>query len=140
MASRAARCACGRVTLVVETEPAVVSVCHCDFCQKRTGSVFQVGAYFGPDEPFAITGETRAYNGLEQDGAASVSGTSVTYHFCPTCGSTVYWEVEGLYRGLPVGNFVDPELPPPTQELHTADRHGWVTPVPGADQLPGAFE
>ena len=86
-----------------------------------------------------ITGETRAYNGLEQDGATSVSGTSVTYHFCPTCGSTVYWEVEGLYRGLPVGNFVDPDFPPPTQELHTADRHRWVTPIPGADQVPGAF-
>ena len=34
--------ACGRLHVSVESEPMMVAVCHCDFCQKRTGSVFQV--------------------------------------------------------------------------------------------------
>ena len=68
-----------------------VAICHCDFCQKRTGSVFQVGAYFPADEPIEVRGETKAYNGLEIDGVGNAAGASVTYNFCPTCGSTVYW-------------------------------------------------
>jgi len=46
-----------------------VAVCHCDFCQKRTGSVFQVGAY-DKDQHIEISGETKSYNGLEVDGVA----------------------------------------------------------------------
>ena len=139
MPIRTARCACGRVTLTVENEPGMVATCHCDFCQKRTGSVFQVGAFFGPDEPFEMSGETRAYNGLEMDGVGTVSGTSVTYHFCPTCGSTMHWGVDGLYRAVPVGNFVDPDFPTPTMEVHTSDRHRWVAEIPDARQFPAAF-
>jgi hypothetical protein len=101
--------------------------------------VFQVCAIFGPDEPFEVTGETRAYNGLEIDGAPSVSGMSITYHFCPTCGSTMHWGVDGLYRAVPVGNFVAADLPAPSLEIHTSDRHRWVPAIPDAQQLPGAF-
>ena len=46
--SRTAECACGRVQVTVENEPVAVVTCHCDFCQKRTGSAFQVSALF-PD-------------------------------------------------------------------------------------------
>ena len=127
------------MTLTVENEPGAVAVCHCDFCQRRTGSVFQVGAVFGPDGPFEIVGATRAYNGAEMDGTPSVSGTSVTYHFCPTCGSTVHWGVDGLYRSVPVGNFVDPDFPPPTMEFHASDRHRWVPEIPGTQQFAADF-
>lgn len=127
------------MTLAVDNDPFVVLVCHCDFCQRRTGSVFQVGAYFGADEPLEIDGETRAFNGAELDGTPTVTGNSVTYHFCPTCGSTVWWDVEGVFRALPVGNFVDADFPAPTMEAHTADRHRWVPEIPGAEQFPAAF-
>jgi len=139
MGKRTATCACGRVTLTVENEPGMIAACHCDFCQKRTGSVFQVGAYFGPDEPFEIIGETRIFNGMEMDGVPSVRGASVTYYFCPTCGSTVYWEEKGSHRAVPVGNFVDADFPAPTMEVHTADRHRWVPEIPGALQFPAEF-
>ncbi len=44
-----AECACGRVQVTVHNEPLMVATCHCDFCQKRTGSVFQVGADYARD-------------------------------------------------------------------------------------------
>jgi hypothetical protein len=49
---------------MVENEPIAVAVCHCDFCQKRTGSVFYVTAYFMTGEGIEIRGETKVYNGL----------------------------------------------------------------------------
>ena len=134
--TRTAECACGRVQVSVESEPFLVATCHC--CQKRTGSVFQVGAYFAVDEPLEVRGETKTYNGLEIDGVPNAAGDAVTYYFCPTCGSTIYWIIrEGQIPllGIAVGNFVGPALPPPTMEVHTEMRHAWVTPVVGAEQL-----
>jgi hypothetical protein len=132
--TRTAECACGRVRVTVQNEPLMVATCHCDFCQKRTGSVFQVGAYYAGDEKIDVSGETKAYNGLEIDGVGNAAGDSVTYHFCPTCGSTVYWRKEGEnpILAIAVGNFVDPEFPAPIMEGHLEMRHHWVLPVPGA--------
>ena len=110
-------------------------VCHCDFCQKRTGSVFQVGAYFTEDQFVTTTGDVQSYNGLEVDGVAAANGASGTYRFCPTCGSTVFWDAGPGLRGVAVGNFVDPSFPPPTIESSTSPRHRWVQPVPGAGQF-----
>jgi hypothetical protein len=44
------------------------------------------------------------------------SGNALTFHFCPTCGSTVYWESEGFpgYVAVAIGNFADPDFPAPT--------------------------
>jgi hypothetical protein len=139
MATRTARCGCGRVHVTVEGEPVLVGACNCDFCQKRSGSVVGVQAYFAPDQLVGINGETNAYNGLEVDGVASQEGRPLVYHFCATCGSTLYWTVEDTSGTaaicVAVGNFVDPDFPPPTREYYTVLRHRWVRPVPSADQF-----
>jgi len=131
MTTRTAQGACGRLRVTVPGEPIFVGVCHCDFCQKRTGSVFQVGAYYPKDQHVEISGEVKSYNGLEVNGVGPVGGGSATYYFCPTCGSTVYWH-GSRFLAVAVGNFVDPDFPAPTTEMHTRMRHRWVPPVPGA--------
>ena len=117
----------------MENEPVLVGACHCDFCQKRTGSVVGVQAYFSADQLVEINGETKPYNGLEADGVASQDGRPIEYHFCTTCGSTVYWTVEGRSDsttiGVAVGNFVEPDFPWPTREYYTPLRHHWMRPV-----------
>jgi hypothetical protein len=139
--ARTAECACGRLQVSVQSEPMMVAICHCDFCQKRTGSVFQVGAYYPANEPIEVRGETKAYNGLEMDGVGNASGASVTYTFCPTCGSTVYWVSDGEFGilGISAGNIVGSVLPSPGMELYTENRHNWVPPVASAEQLPRSF-
>jgi hypothetical protein len=134
MSHRVAQCACGRVSLKAHGEPIKVIACHCDNCQKRTGSVFQVSCWYPTDSVDDITGETRTFNGLEVDGV----GPGIAYRFCATCGSTVYWTIDGLpdIYGIAVGNFVDPQFPIPTMDVHTGLRHHWVAPVPEAS----AFE
>jgi hypothetical protein len=134
--TRTAECACGRVQITVEREPLAVLTCHCEFCQKRTGSVFQVSAVFSEDANVSVTGTTKVYNGLEIDGVGTTNGSNVSYHFCPTCGATLFWTFEGrTITVIAVGTFADPDFPGPTAELHTPFRHRWVPPVEGADQF-----
>jgi hypothetical protein len=136
MTTRTAQCACGRVQVTIENEPLAVVICHCDFCQKRTGSVFQVCGYFVEDQTVKISGETKIYNGLEIDGIGSALGDGINYHFCTTCGSTVYWTIEGQpVLAIAVGNFVDPDFSPPTMEFYVTRRHRWVPPARAADQF-----
>jgi hypothetical protein len=133
---RTAECACGRVQISVEKEPLAVLTGHCHFCQKRTGSAFQVSAVFSDDANVSIAGATTIYNGLEVDGVGTSNGADVSYHFCPTCGSTLFWTFEGRsITVIAVGNFADQDFPAPVAELHTPFRHHWVPPVDGAEQF-----
>lgn len=56
------------------------------------------------------------------------SGNRATFHFCPECGSTVHYELEGLEDmiAIPVGAFADPTFPPPKVSVYEARRHPWV--------------
>src|SRR6266508_3726248 len=86
MTTRTARCACGRVEITVANEPVLVLICHCDFCQKRSGNVFIASAQFAEEQVVAINGETKCYNGLEVDGIGAVAVPGgINYHFCTTC-------------------------------------------------------
>jgi hypothetical protein len=141
MATRTATCGCGRVHVTVEGEPALIAACHCDFCKKRTGSAFGYQAYFNSDQCVETVGETKVYNGIEVDGAESQAGREQTpkYHFCTTCGSTVYYSVgDGFGHTLisvAIGNFVDPDFPAPNREYYTTMRHHWVSPATTAEQF-----
>ena len=60
---------------------------------------------------------------------AADSGNALTFHFCPTCGSTVYWEGQGFadYVAVAIGTFADPSFPPPTISVWEESRHPWLT-------------
>jgi hypothetical protein len=136
--TRTAECACGRLQISVEREPLSVLTCHCDFCQRRTGSIFQVSAVFSDDDHVAVTGESSIYNGLEIDGVGTSIGDEVSYSFCPTCGSTVFWRFkERPIVVIAVGCFADPDFPAPIAELHVPQRHRWMSPLDGTEQFEG---
>jgi hypothetical protein len=60
------------------------------------------------------------------------SGNTLTFHFCPICGSTVYWENEGFseYVAVAIGNFADPNFLAPTIAVWEESRHPWVSLPP----------
>ena len=118
---RTARCSCGLLRAAVYGEPTVVIACHCRECQRRTGSVFGVGAYY-PAEQVAIEGASKAYR---RDGQ---QGRKVTTHFCPECGTAVYWHADTLPGavGIAVGAFADPQFPAPTRSVWEQTQHGWT--------------
>jgi len=49
-------------------------------------------------------------------GRGGASGFEIRFHFCPNCGSNVYWESDRTpeYYGITVGSFADPGFPAPT--------------------------
>ena len=92
MVRRTASCRCGQLTATCEGEPVRTSVCHCLECQKRTGSAFAAQARW-PEDRVVISGEASVWQ------RTADSGHVATYRFCPRCGSTVAYVVEG-WRGV----------------------------------------
>jgi len=73
--------------------PVRAGICHCRYCQTRTGSAFGISVYFKENQINLINGELTEYN------FTNSSGRSFKNKFCKTCGTTVLWEVE-LRKGL----------------------------------------
>jgi len=118
---RNATCSCGQLVVRCNGEPALVSVCHCPSCQKRTGSPYGIAAFF-PRADVQANGRTRRYT------RTADSGFEVTFHFCPDCGSTVFWQPQRKpdMIAVAVGAFADPTFPPPSQEVYQQHRHPWA--------------
>jgi len=119
--TRNAICSCGQLRLTCAGEPVRISICHCLACQQRTGSVFGTQARFHRDN-VAIDGNSTAFTRVGD------SGGTATFHFCPTCGSTVYWQLASTPEviAVAVGNFADPRFPKPRHAVYEERRHPWV--------------
>lgn len=121
MTTRTAACSCGQLRITCAGEPVRLSMCHCLECQKRTGSPFGVQARFDRRQ---ITAEGRATE-FERVGD---EGNRITFRFCPTCGSTVYWTLSGFpdLVAVAAGNFAERDFPAPRISVYERRRHPWV--------------
>jgi len=122
MRIREARCSCGQLRVTCQGEPAIVALCHCRECQMRTGSAYGVAAFFAR-EAIVTSGRYMDYD------RPADSGFRVLHHFCPACGSTVFWEPSRRPEmiAVAVGAFADPEFPAPQKIVFEQHRHPWVT-------------
>lgn len=121
MSERRASCSCGKLSAVAGGEPIRISICHCHACQRRTGSVFGAQARFQKAE-VTIEGESTVYL------RTGDSGGKISFHFCPTCGSTVYYVIDQMADtiAIPVGAFADQSFPAPKVSVYEARRHMWA--------------
>jgi len=124
MPSRTASCSCGQLRLTTQGEPVRISICHCLECQKRTGSVFAAQARF-PRAAVTIVGDSATWQ------RTGDSGTTATFHFCATCSSIVYWDMDAMpdFVAVPTGAFADPAFPPPTVSVYEDRQHPWTLAV-----------
>ncbi|MGK6317262.1 GFA family protein [Neorhizobium sp. DT-125] len=121
MSKRFASCSCGGLSVTVKAEPVKVSVCHCAACKKRTGSAFGVAAFFsrecaeiaGASQTFVRTGD---------------SGKQLHFHFCPTCGTTLFWypEFRPDLIAIAMGAFVCSTGLSPSQAVYEDQQVAWV--------------
>jgi hypothetical protein len=120
--TRIAHCSCGSLRAAATGEPALLGVCHCTECQRRTGSAFGVSIYF-PKEQVHAEGPSKVY------GRGSDSGRKIEQHLCPDYGSTVFWYSESRpdLIGIAFGVFADPSMPWPSVSVWETTRHSWVT-------------
>lgn len=122
MVNRTAHCACGELAVVCAGDPLSVSLCHCLDCQKRTGSVFGIAAFF-------LRIDIKVSGAFRDFARPSDSGHDVIFHFCPRCGSTIFWEPSRRpdHVAVAVGAFGDPHFPKPGKSVYLQHRHHWVS-------------
>lgn len=122
-----ARCSCGALALSLPGPASLVAACHCLECQRRTGAPFGVGAFY-PVEAVRISGASKEYV------RAGESGGKVRCHFCPDCGSTVFWKPDKFPAliGVAVGAIADPNFPAPIKSVFERSKHAWVD-IDGTD-------
>lgn len=130
MSHRHASCSCGKLTVGTRGEPTRISICHCLDCQKRTGSVFGAQARF-PADAVTVEGQSKEYVRVGE------SGSSTRFHFCPECGSTVFYRFDAIpdVVAIPVGAFADPDFPPPRVSVYEERQHSWVHLADGIEHL-----
>lgn len=117
-----ASCRCKQLRAAAIGDPVRVSVCHCLSCKKRSGSAFAVQARWA-SERVQIEGRSKTWVGTAD------SGNRISFHFCPECGSDVYYEIEGKFDGLiaiPLGAFDDPYFAEPRFSVWEKRKHKWV--------------
>ncbi|MGB5621247.1 MAG: GFA family protein [Gammaproteobacteria bacterium] len=130
MTIRHAGCSCGQLKLTARVDPLRVSICHCLACQRRSGSTYGAQARF-PADQVEIEGPSTIYTRIGDE------GNRITFHFCPVCGSTVYYQIEDMaeFVAVPVGAFADPDFPPPGVSVYEARRHDWVRVPEGVEHF-----
>ena len=126
MMERSASCRCGQLKAAVSGEPVRVSVCHCLNCKKRSGSAFAVQARW-PKDQLRVEGRSKTFVKVAD------SGNRGTFHFCPDCGSDVYYDIDGKFDdkfngliAIPLGAFDDPFVMQPRFSVWEKRKHDWL--------------
>jgi hypothetical protein len=128
---RIAECHCGQLRAITSGEPDSVYVCHCKSCQRRTGVVIHNGTRWLKSH-VRIEGEHKVY------GRKGDSGFELRFHFCPNCGTSLFWEGDrsSTTCGIAVGCFADPNFPPPTSSGYEEAMHPWLGLPPDIAHFP----
>ncbi|KAK4502878.1 hypothetical protein PRZ48_006304 [Zasmidium cellare] len=124
-------CMCGGISYEYTGDPAVTALCHCTDCQKWTGAAYTSNVVV-PRTNFKVTkGSPKDYD------AVGASGKINKHWFCPTCGSSLYTELEimpdvtCIKSGGLDGGKNDHKV---GVEFYNRDRLGYTKPVEGAEQ------
>lgn len=114
------RCLCGAVRYRIKGSPVRMALCHCNDCQRQTGTGHASNAIFreadverhGPTQSYAVTAD---------------SGNTLTRHFCPTCGSFLFAFNSGRPGMIVVtaGTMDDSSWFAPQLIIYTKHRPAW---------------
>jgi len=116
-----ASCRCGQLTATATGEPVRVSVCHCLDCQRRSGSAFAAQVRF-PAEQVTIAGNSTEY------AHAGGGGNIARFHFCPTCGDSVYFTNDTIPETIAIalGTLANPFAFTPNFSVWENRKHDWI--------------
>lgn len=91
---------CGKATYDTGSQPLWITICHCRFCQRATGSDRMIQPIF-EREHFCFPAASPAIFTLPSEGI----GKDIGVHFCPDCGTKLALTFErwpdkiGIYIG-----------------------------------------
>ncbi len=125
-------CHCGAVRFAVSGAAMRVGLCHCTDCRRHAGAPMVAWGLVAKDD-LKVEGETKEY-------ASSEHGRR---HFCPNCGTSLFYTSEAYFPGqidVQTATLDDPDEVPPDTQVQVAERLGWVTrldSMPAFERYPG---
>jgi hypothetical protein len=98
-------CLCGGLRYRTTAEPIRVTICHCRFCQRSTGSAYLIEPIFARSEFEILRGAPNEFAHRSEG-----SGKQVFVNFCGTCGTKIFLGFERWpdFVGVYAGTFDDP--------------------------------
>ncbi|ASJ76771.1 GFA family protein [Granulosicoccus antarcticus] len=88
---QAGGCVCKKVRYSLIGSPLRVTICHCTWCQRRTGSAFGVELVFHEDQVLFHPDTLSVYRHISDE-----SGRWLDQHFCNNCGSSIGLTLESV--------------------------------------------
>ena len=122
--TRTGRCLCGLVTYEVTGDPIATAICHCDHCQRQSGSAFSLNLVVHESQ-LSVTGDLTVFGDRGDDG----DDVYVDRAFCPACGSPIYsalLKTEGVLA-VKVGTLDDTRDIQPVAQVWCERKQPWVT-------------
>ncbi len=97
-------CLCGDIRYQTNGDPEITAVCHCRYCQLRTGSAFSTFVYFEQTQFILLKGALKIFDFVSE------SGGKWETRFCQRCGTTIacVLEVRPGLIGVSGGTFDPP--------------------------------
>ena len=127
------QCHCGAIRFELSGEPKDVALCHCSDCRRAAGAPVMAWAGFAEEQLTLTKGAPRIRN---SSGAAMRS-------FCADCGTGLFYRNAELLPGIVEVQLMtldDAEAFPPTANIQTAERIGWMASahdLPSFERFPG---
>jgi hypothetical protein len=133
-------CVCRSLRYVARGDPERVTICHCTWCQRRTGSAFGVEAVFRADA-VDLSGDTiGTYRHVSDE-----SGRWLDQQFCSRCGANIGFTLEAVpgIRTIAAGTFDDPSWIGPGRHLfryvYLRSAQAWSTLPEGVERYEAHF-
>lgn len=121
-------CHCGQITFKAEIDPDSIRICHCNDCQRLSGSAFRVSAPTAEANFHLLSGSPKIYLKTAESGAKRAQA------FCGDCGTQLYaTSPDGDDRifGLRVGTLEQRAGLTPKQQLWCRSKLRWLPTLPG---------
>jgi hypothetical protein len=94
------------------------AICHCSDCRRHAGAPMVAWGLVSKDD-LKVEGETREY----------VSSEHGRRHFCPQCGTGLFYTSEAVFPGqidVQIATLDDPDSIVPQAQIQLAERIGWM--------------
>ncbi|WP_027398457.1 GFA family protein [Anaerovorax odorimutans] len=124
-------CLCGEITFEIEGEFESFYLCHCERCQKDTGSAHAANLFSSKAKLKWLSGKNKVKT-FNFDGHIK--------SFCPNCGSALpNFQFDGKLLVVPAGSLDSDIYLRPQGHIYFANKANWdkeLEKVPQFDQLP----
>ncbi len=123
-------CQCGHVRYEITGEPTGLAVCHCNGCQRQSGSAFGMTLGVAATHFALVRGALKSFV-VDCD-----SGRRKTCSFCPECGVRIHHATDGEWLAVKAGTLDDRSWLRPEAHYWTAAKQTWFDVPAGVPAYP----